>query len=142
MTEQNFSNHKRYHPFYHYFITPLSLVACILGGIHLAKADAANHYNAALIFLGLFLILCLAVLTRTYALKVQNRVIRTEENFRHFLLTGKPLDSALRMGQIIALRFASDEAFPALAQKAQSEKLSPEAIKRSIAQWRADYNRI
>jgi phosphoglycerol transferase MdoB-like AlkP superfamily enzyme len=142
MAAQNFSNHKRYHPFYHYFILPLSFTTCVLGGIHLVKSDAHNHYNAALIFLALFLILCVAALTRVYALKVQNRIIRSEENFRHFVLTGKPLDSTLRMGQIIALRFASDEELPALAQKALSEKLSPAAIKQSITRWRGDYHRI
>ncbi|MFN5334838.1 MAG: DUF6526 family protein [Bacteroidota bacterium] len=142
MTEQNFSNHKRYHPGYHFFITPLALTGCILSGIHLAKAGAENHYNAALIFLAFFLILCVTAITRAYALKVQNRVIRAEENFRHFILTGKPLDSRLRMGQIIALRFASDEEFPGLAQRSITDNLTVMDIKKSIQNWRADYKRI
>ncbi len=48
-------------------------------------------------------------------------MIRAEENFRHFILTGKPLDSRLDMKQIIALRFAEDDEFPELCQKALSE---------------------
>jgi hypothetical protein len=61
---------------------------------------------------------------------------------RHFVLTGKPLDSRLRLSQIIALRFASDLEFPALAQKAAEEGLSSKEIKQSIQNWRADYNRV
>jgi hypothetical protein len=63
-----------------------------------------------------------AALLRVYALKVQDRVIRSEENFRHFRLTGSVLNQNLRMSQIIALRFASDDEFPALAARALNEK--------------------
>ena len=80
--------------------------------------------------------------TRIFALKVQSRVIRAEENFRHFVLTGKPLDTRLRLSQIIALRFASDGEFVGLAKKAVDEKLSNDAIKRLITDWRADYHRV
>jgi hypothetical protein len=142
MTEQNFSNHKRYHPAYHFIIAPLTLIGCMLSGIHLAKAGAENHYNAALICLAFFLLLCIGSITRVYGLKVQNRVIRAEENFRHFILTGKPLDSRLRLGQIIALRFASDEEFPSLAQRSITENLTVTDIKKSIQNWRADLKRI
>lgn len=142
MKKQDLSNHKRYHPAYHFFITPLTLTGLILSGIHLSNAAPENHYNAALIFLGFFLILCIGGITRIYALKVQNRVIRAEENFRHFILTGKPLDSKLGMGQIIALRFASDEEFPALAAKSVTESIKPTEIKKLIKIWRADYRRV
>jgi hypothetical protein len=78
---------------------------------------------------------------RAFALRAQDRAIRAEENFRHFILTGKPLNKQLRMGQIIALRFASDEEFPALAAKAIVEKLSNKKIKQAIQNWKPDYNR-
>jgi hypothetical protein len=80
--------------------------------------------------------------TRWFALRAQDRAIRAEENFRHFILTGKPLDSRLRMGQIIALRFASDEEMPALAKRAVEEKLSQKEIKKAIKTWKPDYNRV
>jgi hypothetical protein len=75
-------------------------------------------------------------------LKAQDRAIRAEESLRHFVLTGKPLDSRLRTGQIVALRFASDAEFPALAQKAAEEGLSSKEIKQSIQNWRADHYRV
>jgi hypothetical protein len=81
-------------------------------------------------------------MVRTYSLKVQDRAIRAEERLRHFVLTGKPLDSRLRLGQIIALRFASDNEFPALAQKAAEESLTSKQIKKLIQNWRADYYRV
>jgi hypothetical protein len=142
MAEQNFSNHKRYDRSYHFFIAPLTITCLILSGIHLFKAAPENHYNAALIFLGFFLLLCIGGITRIYALKLQNRIIRAEENFRHFILTGKPLNSQLRMSQIIALRFSSDDEFPTLAQKAISESLNATDIKKSILNWRADHKRV
>jgi hypothetical protein len=79
---------------------------------------------------------------RRFALVAQDRAIRAEENFRHYILTGKPLDSRLRMSQIIALRFASDDEFPLLAQKAVTENMSQKEIKQSIRNWRADLYRV
>jgi len=140
--QQNFSNHTRYHAPFHYVLAPLGLIGLIASLVHLIKGEPWNHYNAALIFLGFFLLFLVGALTRTYALKAQDRAIRAEENLRHFILTGKPLDSRLRMGQIVALRFASDEEFAALAAKAAEGKLSGKDIKQSIQQWRPDYYRI
>ena len=79
--------------------------------------------------------------SRAFALRAQDRAIRAEENFRHFLATGKPLDGRLRMGQVVALRFAGDDEFVALAQRAAEEKMSAREIKQAIKNWRADYNR-
>jgi len=48
----------------------------------------------------------------------------------------------LRMGQIVALRFASDDEFVVLAEKAATEGLSPKEIKQLIQRWKGDYRRI
>ena len=79
--------------------------------------------------------------TRELATKVQNRAIRAEENLRHFVMTGKLLDPNLKMGQIIALRFASDEEYLTLAKRAVQENLSREDIKKAIKTWRPDHHR-
>jgi hypothetical protein len=79
---------------------------------------------------------------RSFALKAQDRAIRAEQNFRHYIATGKQLDSSLRMNQIVALRFAGDDEFVALCKKAAEEQLSNKAIKQLIKNWKADYNRV
>lgn len=142
MLAQNFSNHARYHPLYHYILAPLSLVGLIGSVVNIVRAEPSNFYSASLLLLVFVLIFILGILVRTYALKAQDRAIRAEESLRHFILTGKSLNPKLRTGQIIALRFASDEEFPALAQKAAEEGLKSKEIKESIKNWRADYYRI
>ena len=142
MKEQNFKNHSRYIILWT-FITPLILLA-ILGGsiVNLIHADAHTHYSAALILLISLVMIVIYWYTRVFALKAQDRAIRAEENFRHFILTGKPLDGRLRMTQIIALRFAPDDEFPPLAKKAIEEKLRSKEIKAAIQNWKADHNRV
>jgi hypothetical protein len=104
---------------------------------------APDGFQRALIDVLLFIIaFLLGVLVRTYALKVQDRAIRAEESLRYYILTGKPLDSRLRLGQIIALRFASDEELPELARLAVEKSMTPKEIKASIRHWRADDRRV
>lgn len=141
MQEQNFKNHTRLVPLYHYVAGLLVILG--FGGsiVNFIKADAHTHYSAALILVAFFVLVIIFWYARAFALRAQDRAIRAEENFRHYILTGKPLDKNLRMGQIIALRFASDEEFAALAKKAADEKLSAKDIKMSIKNWKPDYNR-
>jgi hypothetical protein len=141
MSDQNFKNHTRWVPLYH-FVTGF-LVIAILGGsiVNLILADAHTHYSAALLVCVAIVLLGLFWYARAFAIRAQDRAIRAEENFRHFILTGKPFDKQLRMEQIIALRFASDEEFPPLAQKAVAEGLKNKEIKQAIKNWRADHNR-
>lgn len=142
MSEQNFKNHTRLIPLYH-GLASLLIVGGLIGSIInlLNHHDASNHYSAALLVTVFVVLLLLFWYARAFALKAQDRAIRAEENFRHFILTGKPLDKNLRLGQIIALRFASDEEFPPLAQRALSESMSPKDIKMAIKNWRGDYHR-
>lgn len=142
MNEQNIKNHSRYIPLWH-FIIPVVMVALLTGGIvNLVHADAHHHYSAALIVIIGILFVGFYWYTRWFALRAQDRAIRAEENLRHFVLTGKPLDGRLRMGQIIALRFASDEEMPSLTKRAVEEQLSSKDIKRAIKTWKPDHNRV
>ena len=143
MTEQNFKNHTRLVPLFH-GVTFLLILSGLIGSIInlLDHHEPGNHYSAALLIVVFLILLLLFWFVRSFALKAQDRAIRAEENFRHFILTGKPLDKGLRMGQIIALRFASDEEFPALAQKALADKMAPKEIKMAIQHWKGDYHRV
>jgi hypothetical protein len=119
------------------------LVILGFGGsiVNLFHADARTHYSAALLVVAFFVLILLFWYARAFALRAQDRAIRAEENFRHYILTGKPFDSKISMGQIIALRFASDEEMPGLAKRAAEENLSSKQIKEAIKNWRADNNR-
>ena len=141
MSEQNFKNHTRLVPKYH-FIGGLLFLG--LGGsiVNLFHADAHTHYSAALLVVVFVILIIIFWYARVFALKAQDRAIRAEENFRHYILTGKPFDKQLRMAQIIALRFASDEELVALAKTAVDEKLGPKQIKEAVKNWRSDHNRV
>ena len=149
MSEQNFKNHARYIPLFH-FVATTAIVALIVGScINLFNAcsnctntDHSGLYSASLICLISFILPILYWYCRAFALKAQDRAIRAEENFRHFLATGKPLDSRLRMSQVIGLRFAGDDEFVALAKQAAEENLSQKQIKMAIKNWKADNNRV
>ena len=142
MKTQNYSNHSRFVPLYHFFTLLGTLVLFIGSIVNFVKSSGSNLYNASLIVFGSLLLLLTAFYARVFALKAQDRALKAEENFRHYLLTGKPLDIKLTVRQIIGLRFASDEEFPELAKKAVSENLSEKDIKKSIKNWKADYYRV
>jgi hypothetical protein len=143
MKEQNFNNHIRLVPMYHGVAFLLAISGLIGSIINLLNHhDASNHYSAALLIVVFLVLLFIFWYARVFALKAQDRAIRAEENFRHFILTGKPFDSKLSIGQIIALRFASDAEMPALAKKAVEENLNQKQIKQAVKNWRADFHRV
>lgn len=144
MAEQNFGNHRRFVPLFHFVAYPLAVFTLVVTVINFFKALGAGSgrlHTAAMVAL-VFALLLAMWFTRVFALRAQDRAIRAEENLRHFALTGKILDKRLRMRHIIALRFAGDEEFVALANKAAEENLSAKEIKAAIKNWRVDYNRV
>lgn len=142
MAAQQHSNHSRYIPLWH-FITSAAILALLVGSIiNLTHSAKENVYSASLLVLASLILLSIFWYARWFALRAQDRAIRAEENLRHFALTGKLLDKRLRLGQIIALRFASDEEFAALAKKAAEEGTRSSQIKKSITGWRADHHRV
>jgi hypothetical protein len=142
MKEQNFNNHAQMVPGYHY-LTFSGIIALLGGSInYLLKSSPENKYLASLLVLTSIIFVLVAWFARTFALKAQDRAIRAEENLRHFVLTGKLLPSSLRVGQIVALRFAPDAEFPALVEKAATDNLSGKEIKQLIQNWKADFYRV
>jgi len=144
MPEQSYAKHAKLVPMYHFVLLFLVLAIFIGSLINLFHSldDHSRLYNAALIT-AISAALVLAVyFTRVFPLKAQDRAIRAEENLRHFVLTGRLLDSRLRIQQIIGLRFASDAEFPALAQRAAAEGMPQKDIKQAIKVWRPDHDRL
>jgi hypothetical protein len=142
MKEQNFKNHSRFVTGYHVVSTLLLFLLLIGSIVNLVTSNHDNRYSASLLVLSTIVLVLIGFYTRTFALIAQDRAIKAEENLRHYLLTGKTLDAKLKVRQIIGLRFASDEEFPALVEKALKEKLSEKDIKKSIINWRPDYYRV
>jgi hypothetical protein len=144
MQEQNYKNHARMVTGFHYVLSGIILVAFIMSLVNLYQEIQAGEgllEPLMLVFLTISVLL-VAWFARSFPLKAQDRAIRAEENFRHYILTGKPLDNGLKMGQIIALRFAPDAEFAALAQKAVSENLGNNDIKQLIKDWKGDFHRV
>lgn len=142
MSEQNFKNHTRLVPMYHGVAFLLAIAGLIGSIINLCTHyNHGNHYSAALLVVVFLVLLLILWYARVFALKAQDRAIRAEENFRHFIITGKPFDKKLTMAQIIGLRFASDEEFAELAKRAVDENLSQKQIKQAVKNWRADHHR-
>jgi hypothetical protein len=143
-TTQSYENHRQFVPAFHFVLLPLLLLTLIGSGVNLYRSlgDHERLYNASLIVVLTIALILTALFARMFALKAQDRAIRAEEQLRHFLLTGTPLDPRLTIRQIIGLRFASDAEFLALAQRAAEEALIEDAIKRQIKDWRADIYRV
>ena len=141
---QNFANHARFVPGYHFLLTALILLGLIGSCVNLYSSigDHERIYSASLIFVLEIVAVLLFIFCRTFALKAQDRAIRAEENLRHFVLAGKLLDPRLGVLQIVALRFASDAEFVKLAAQAADQNMQPKAIKQSIKDWRGDYYRV
>ncbi|WP_028548927.1 DUF6526 family protein [Paenibacillus sp. UNC451MF] len=137
--EQNYKNHARLHPLFHFIGTPLALITFIGAIVYLFTSF--SWISVLSVIASICIMVCI-ILVRTYATKLQDRIIRNEENFRHYLLTGEPLNSRLTTGQIVALRFASDDQFPELCRKAVNESLKPDDIKKAVKIWRADSLRV
>ena len=144
MPEQSYAKHAKFVPLYHQVLFGIILLTLIgsLVNLFLSMGNHNRLYNAALITAISFALALFFVFVRVFPLKAQDRAIRAEENLRHYVLTGKLLDSKLTIKQIVGLRFASDAEFPELARKAAAEGLSPDDIKKSVRNWRADHDRL
>jgi hypothetical protein len=145
MEEQNYKNHPRMVPMYHY-VTFSMITAVIIGAIIKFYRNYTTQHDGlltpAILFLIGFTLLLITWYARAFALKAQDRAIRAEENLRFFAKTGKLLDQKLTMGQIIALRFASDNEYMELMNRAMKDDMKPVAIKKAIQHWKADHNRV
>ena len=146
---QNYANHTRVDPPFHFFLAPILLLGVIFALIHffahLGHADFRDNLHAILLSVLSVTLVTWLLKTRLYALKVQDRVIRLEERLRLTQLLPEPLRSRipeLTEDQLIGLRFASDAEVPKLAERALNEKLNRKQIKQAVQNWRPDYWRV
>jgi hypothetical protein len=142
-TPQNFANHTRWHPLYHFFALPVMLINVVWSIVAFVMAPTANSGWWIVVSLALALV---ATFVRTYSLKVQDRLIRLEETLRYQQTLSPALAlkcTALTPAQIIALRFAGDDELEELVSAAVGGKFAKtKDIKQAIKNWRADTMRV
>ena len=82
---------------------------------------------------------------RLYALQVQTRVIRLEEQVRMEKVLPEDLKARipeLTIPQFVGLRFAPDAELAGLMRNALTNKWTSKEIKTNIVNWRPDYYRV
>jgi hypothetical protein len=144
METQSYKNHIRYYPPHHFVYYPIIMTFLAFSIYFSCTTEDSLIWS---FISGIFVVLfCLAFMLRQhYALTLQNRIVRLELRYRYFSITGKRLEDfehRLNDDQLFALRFASDDEFPKLTQKAMNENLSGKEIKKVIQHWKGDYERV
>jgi hypothetical protein len=141
-TQQDYAHHTRWDPLFHFVLQPLFLINLVVAIVNVYRHPGYNTAWSVVLAIALIL---LALKARTYALRVQDRLIRLEERLRLSALmpeSSRPRIQDLTVGQLVALRFACDAEAPALAEKALSSGMKGREIKKSIRAWRPDYFRV
>lgn len=142
-TSQTYANHTRWHPPFHFFVLPVMLINFIWSGVDLVRNPGLNQGRWVVVSAALVV---LTFVARTNALRVQDRIIRLEENLRYQRLL--PADLAqqagsLPVGRMIALRFAADKELEELVREVVRGRLTKATeIKMAIKNWRGDTFRV
>jgi len=139
---QNFQNHTKLVPAFHFFVAPVLLINFIWSVVRAIRHFSVWAAWSAIVALALVL---LALTARMFALTVQDRVIRLEMRLRLQQLLPQDLRPRIpefTVGQLVSLRFASDAELPALARKVLDEKMTDrKAIKQLVREWQPDLQR-
>jgi len=140
MADQNFKNHTRFVPAFHFFVLPV-LVINIGTQLYwwIKLGFIPLHFFTVLLSVALLLGI---VYGRLFALSVQDRLIRLEEQIRYERVLPEELRwraDELTVSQFVSLRFASDDELPLLVGKVLDEKLAVRKnIKQLIKNWKPD----
>src|SRR3954447_22418408 len=139
---QNYSNHTRWYPLVHFVIQPLLIINLLCQLVRLIMSPGWER--GFWVLLSIVFIL-MTVAARLQALAVQDRVIRLEEKLRYLQILSPELGaraSGLSVGQMIALRFASDAELPTMIERTLAGEFAKgKDIKIAINEWRGDHLR-
>ena len=140
---QSFENHAKMVTGYHYVGSLLLLVLLAYFGAKVVTDFSVERLMLLVLVVQLGIV---AFYARTFALGVQDRLIRLEEQLRLERLLApelRPRIPELTTDQLIGLRFASDGEVAALAtQVLDGELTGRKEIKAAVREWRADHERI
>ncbi|HVN74878.1 MAG TPA: DUF6526 family protein [Thermoanaerobaculaceae bacterium] len=140
---QTFENHARYVPLYHIVLAAIVVIDVGWSVTRLVRHPSVDGAVALLTALGLMIVF---FYMRQFALTVQDRVIRLEMRLR--LAKVLPADlvprtGELAVGQLIALRFASDGELPELVRTVLAQGITDRtAIKKLVREWQPDTLRV
>jgi hypothetical protein len=142
---QNYKNHTRFDPPWHFFIAPMLLLNVIFAIVAICR-NYPDHAHLFIWWLIMAIVGLFAVgKARAHSMVAQDRIIRLEEKLRYTALLPPDLltrSQALTVRQIIGLRFASDGELAGLVKRALDENLSEKQIKQAIVTWKPDYLRV
>jgi hypothetical protein len=147
MAEQNYANHAKFVPLFHFVTVGILAINLIWSVVRLFWALPGTNIFDRLLNVAVAAALgLLAWYARNFPLRAQDRIIRLEERLRlERLLPAdlRPRIGELRTGQLIALRFASEDELPDLARAVLAgEVTAPGEIKKRVRSWRADHLRM
>jgi hypothetical protein len=139
---QNYKNHGRLFPPFHFFVLPVLLLNALNAIRHVWLNPSWSTAFALLVAVAL---LTLALTARAMAVTVQDRVIRLEMRMR----LGECLPADLRSRiheltarQLVALRFASDGEIADVVRDVLAGKLATQKdIKLRVKEWQGDFLR-
>lgn len=136
---QDFAHHTKWVPAFHFFVLPVFLLNVLWSIYRLVHSFSVESTISLVLALAFFL---LAFYARTFALAVQDRLIRLEMRLRMQQLLPQELRPRIpdfTVDQMVALRFASDAELPGLCKKILDEKIADRtAIKKLIQNWLPD----
>lgn len=140
MSEQSFESHT-HRPTHTAVVWLLALLALIFEVMTTFLGYELRGWAVMMLILAVFEI---GWISRVYTVRLQDRIIMLEVKVRaaELLTSGQDAQLAkLNSKQIAALRFAGDDEFGALLERAARENLAPKEIKASIKHWRPDLYR-
>src|ERR1700690_2462266 len=102
---QSLSNHTRFDPPFHFFVLPVFAITVLV-----AVGHAVRYPSLHAVWLVVFILAATVagVKARTYALRVQDRIIRLDERLRLAILLDKSLRAHMTdpsESQLVGLRF-------------------------------------
>ena len=141
---QNFANHARFMPMFHFFAAPLSMIFLIWSAWRaMTIRDVETHY----LLVGALALFGAVTISRLSPIRAQDRLIRLEEQLRYARLLPADLTArahaAFLPRHYIALRFASDAELASMVEMVvKNPALTGKEIKSQIKTWRPDHFRV
>lgn len=141
--QQSFAHHRKVVPGFHLVTGSILLLTAVWSLYRVVTGFSMDRLIAALFAVAVILLFFYA---RLFATRNQDRIIRLEERLRLAAVLPEDLQGkiqGLTIGQLVGLRFASDDELTELVRWVVAEGVTDrEAIKRRVSSWRADRHQV